>query len=194
MVLKAFALLDKSGDGVVTASDVLHIYDVSKNPDFLERRLTKEQIVQNFLNQFDGPRGNNDGKISQDEFLDYYSDMSMGIPSDEYFVRMLESTWQVPEDENDAETQKTVTHLCKEVRSRVLDLARGGDPVLIKKIFGDFDLNSSGALTIDEVTTMIAKLKISVERKYVHPFFKVIDQDNSGDILFEEFERFITGN
>jgi len=45
MVLKAFALLDKSGDGVVTASDVLHIYDVSKNPDFLERRLTKEQIV-----------------------------------------------------------------------------------------------------------------------------------------------------
>jgi len=64
MVLKAFALLDKSGDGVVTASDVLHIYDVSKNPDFLERRLTKEQIVQNFLNQFDGSRGNNDGKIS----------------------------------------------------------------------------------------------------------------------------------
>ncbi len=93
MVLKAFALLDKSGDGVVTASDVLHIYDVSKNPDFLERRLTKEQIVQNFLNQFDGPRGNDDGKISLDEFLDYYSDMSMGIPSDEYFVRMLESTW-----------------------------------------------------------------------------------------------------
>ena len=55
----------------------------------------------------------------------------------------------MPEDENDAETQKTVTHLCKEVRSRVLDLARGGDPVLIKKIFGDFDLNSSGALTIE---------------------------------------------
>jgi Ca2+-binding EF-hand superfamily protein len=42
MVLKAFAILDKSGDGVVTASDVLHIYDVSKNPDFLEHRLTKD--------------------------------------------------------------------------------------------------------------------------------------------------------
>ena len=65
--------------------------------------------------------------------------------------------------------------LVREVRSRVLELAKG-DPKLIKKIHSDFDLNQSGNLTIDEVTNMIAKLKISVERKYVHPFFKFVDQ------------------
>jgi hypothetical protein len=38
---------------------------------------------------------------------------------------------------------------------------------------------------------MIAKLKISVERKYVYPFFKVIDSDNSGGVEYDEFERYI---
>ena len=50
MVLKAFAMMDKDGSGVITVSDISNIYDVSKNPDFIERRLTKDQILTNFLN------------------------------------------------------------------------------------------------------------------------------------------------
>lgn len=93
MVLKAFAMLDKTGQGVITVQDICNIYDVSRNPDFIEKRLTKDQILMNFLNQFDGARGNNDGKVTLDEFLDYYKDLSMSLPSDEYFVQMMESTW-----------------------------------------------------------------------------------------------------
>ena len=48
-------------------------------------------------------------------------------------------------------------------------------------------------MTIDEVTNLIAKLKISVERKFVYPFFKVIDSNNSGGIEFDEFQAYITG-
>ena len=81
----------------------------------------------------------------------------------------------------------------KEVRTRVLELSRN-DPKLLKKVFSDFDLNQSGHLTIDELTNMIAKLKISVERKYVYPFFKIIDADNSGGIEFAEFEHYIVNN
>jgi Ca2+-binding EF-hand superfamily protein len=42
MVLKAFAMLDKTGDGKITLEDVKEIYDVAGTPDFAERRLTKE--------------------------------------------------------------------------------------------------------------------------------------------------------
>ena len=49
MVLKAFAMLDKNGSGNITVSDVISIYDVSMNPDFLERRATKDQILGAFL-------------------------------------------------------------------------------------------------------------------------------------------------
>jgi Ca2+-binding EF-hand superfamily protein len=80
--------------------------------------------------------------------------------------------------------------LLKEVRLRLLELARN-DPKLIRKVFSDFDLNQSGHLTIDEVTNMIAKLKISVERKMVYPFFKIIDNDNSGGVEYAEFEKYL---
>jgi Ca2+-binding EF-hand superfamily protein len=145
-----------------------------------------------FLNNFEGVKGNRDGKITREEFFDYYTDLSMSVPADEYFVRMMESTWQIPEVE-DPSTKAVVQMLLKEVRLRVLQLAKN-DPKLLKKVFSDFDLNQSNHLTIDEVTNMIAKLKISVERKMVYPFFKIVDADNSGGIEYGEFEKYIVEN
>lgn len=63
------------------------------NPEFLEGRKTRDDILGDFLNNFDGAKGNNDGKVTMNEFTDYYTDLSMSTPSDEYFVRMMESTW-----------------------------------------------------------------------------------------------------
>ena len=61
-----------------------------------------------FLTNFEGTRGNRDGVITKQEFFDYYTDLSMSVPSDEYFVRMMESTWQCPEEDNEAATRATV--------------------------------------------------------------------------------------
>lgn len=204
MVEKAFKMLDKDGSGQLTVSDIskltssqplliVGIYDVSMNPEYIEGRKSKDQILNEFLTNFEGSRGNKDGIISRDEFFDYYTDLSMSVPSDEYFVRMMESVWQCPEDDNDPNLKATVQMLLKEVRLRLLELARN-DPKLLKKVFSDFDLNHSNHLTIDEVTNMIAKLKISVERRYVYPFFKIVDENNSGGIEYPEFEKYIVQN
>jgi Ca2+-binding EF-hand superfamily protein len=192
MVDKAFSMMDRDGSGQLNIQDIGSIYDVSMNPEFLEGRKTREEILQDFLNNFDGARGNNDGIVTKQEWDDYYTDLSMSTPSDEYFVRMMESTWQVPEEENSGVTQQTVSHLLREVKARVWELSRQ-NPQFLQKIFNDFDLNQSGHLTIDEITNLIAKLKISVERKFVYPFFKVVDANNSGGIEFEEFEAYILG-
>ena len=53
-----------------------------------------------------------------------------------------------------------------EVKGRILQLAKN-DPNLLRKIFNDFDLNGTETLTIDEVTNLIAKLRIYVERKFI---------------------------
>ena len=72
---------------------IVGIYDVSMNPDYIEGRKTREQILTEFLSNFEGAKGNKDGIVTRDEFFDYYTDLSMSVPSDEYFVRMMESTW-----------------------------------------------------------------------------------------------------
>ena len=62
---------------------------------------------------------------------------------------------------------------------------------MLRKIFNDFDLNGKQSLTIDELTNIIIKLRISVERRYIYPFFKLIDVNNSGTLEYQEFEDFI---
>jgi len=93
MVDKAFAMMDRDQSGQLTIQDIASIYDVSMNPEFLEGRKTRDEILQDFLNNFDGAKGNNDGVVTKQEWVDYYTDLSMSTPSDEYFVRMMESTW-----------------------------------------------------------------------------------------------------
>ena len=61
MVKKAFAMLDTDRSGVIKVNDIDGIYDVSMNAEFPEGRKTKNEILAEFLNNFDGARGNNDG-------------------------------------------------------------------------------------------------------------------------------------
>lgn len=71
---------------------------MNNHRDFLEGRKSKKEIVEEFLNEFDGAKGNNDGVVTWKEWVDYYTDISMGIANDEYFIQMMESVWQLPEN------------------------------------------------------------------------------------------------
>lgn len=54
MVMKAFSMLDKDGSGVIQVKEIAGIYDVSMNPEFLEGRKTREEILTDFLSNFEG--------------------------------------------------------------------------------------------------------------------------------------------
>ena len=54
-------MLDRQSTHEITVADIINVFDVSKDPEWIERRQTKEQILTAFLNNFDGAKGNNDG-------------------------------------------------------------------------------------------------------------------------------------
>lgn len=193
IVWRAFALMDMDGSGEISAKDVAHLYDVSQHREFIEGTKTKDEILNDFLNSFDGVKGNNDGVISKDEWKEYYTDLSVSIPSDDYFVQMMESVWNICEDEDDDTYHQKINQYVDYVHSQLQNLTGGStDQGLINKIFDDFDLNQNGLITIDEFANMVAKLEISVERKYLRGIFREIDLDKSGAIEFEEFYNFAT--
>lgn len=90
LVGRAFALMDKDGSGVVSGKDIAHLYDVTQAKEFQEGTKTKEEILDDFLNSFDGMKGNNDGKITEQEFIDYYTDLAVSCPTEDYFCVMME--------------------------------------------------------------------------------------------------------
>jgi Ca2+-binding EF-hand superfamily protein len=54
MTKKAFIMMDRDKSGVITKEDLIGIYDVSKNPYFINRQKTKDEILNEFLSNFDG--------------------------------------------------------------------------------------------------------------------------------------------
>jgi len=192
MVKKAFALMDKDGSGTVGVKDISNIYDVSQNQDFIDGKKTKQEIFEDFLAGFEGVKGNDDGKITWNEWLDYYTDLSMSITDDLYFVRMMESVWQFPEDEEASVTKDQINQLVATLRHKLLDFSnQSQDEYVLRQIFKEFDINQSNTLTADELSAMMVKLQISVERKYISAMLKRFDRNQNGVIEFEEFVAFL---
>jgi Ca2+-binding EF-hand superfamily protein len=193
MVKRAFALMDRDGSGKVEAADIYQLYDVSQHREFIEGTKTKDEILADFLNSFDGVKGNSDGVVSWEEWEEYYTDLSVSVPSDDYFVQMMESVWNIAEDEDDSSYKAKIDQYTDYVYSQLQNLTGGSkDQNFIRKIFDDFDLNQNEIITIDEFANMVAKLEISVERKYLRGIFRNIDLDKSGAVEFGEFYDFAT--
>jgi Ca2+-binding EF-hand superfamily protein len=145
------------------------------------------------LDSFDGCRGNSDGTVTKDEWLGYYTDLSVSIPSGDYFVQTMESTWNICEDEDDSTYHHKINQYVDYVHSQLQNLTGDSkDQNPIHKIFDYFDLNQNEMITIDEFASMVAKLEIAVERKYLRGAFREIDFDKSGVVEFHEFYNFDT--
>lgn len=62
---------------------------------------------------------------------------------------------------------------------------------LLRKLFKEFDINKSGYLSLDELHSLLIKLEIPINNRYLHALFVKFDKNKSGTIEFEEFVTFI---
>ncbi|PRD26716.1 UNVERIFIED_CONTAM: Calcyphosin [Trichonephila clavipes] len=94
IIERAFAKMDQSGDGSVTLEDLKGVYSGKEHPDVVEGKKSEDEVLLEFLANFDTPN-KADGKVSKQEFIDYYAGVSASIDLDEYFVTMMEKAWQL---------------------------------------------------------------------------------------------------
>lgn len=63
--------MDKDNSGVITKSDISDLYTTNWHPDVISGKKTVDQILDEFLSNFEGTSGNRDGQVTWDEFLGY---------------------------------------------------------------------------------------------------------------------------
>lgn len=102
---KAFQKLDRDGSGIVDIDDIRDVYNASKHPDVISGKKTESQIFNEFLETFETHHsimnGNQaDGKVTLDEFVEYYTNVSASIDNDEYFALMMNNSWNLNGDAN----------------------------------------------------------------------------------------------
>lgn len=94
LIKQAFKKMDKTGDGVVTVHDLRGVYNAHQHPKYQNGELTEEQIFLLFLKNFDSPN-NPDGKITEEEFINYYAGVSASVDTDAYFDLMMRNAWKI---------------------------------------------------------------------------------------------------
>jgi len=93
LVNLAYDVLDSNDDGRVTLDDIRQAYDASQHPEVLKGRMTEEQVLVQFMDQWDTDK--KDGYVSREEFLEYYADLSCSIDDDDYWELMIRNAWHI---------------------------------------------------------------------------------------------------
>mmetsp|Transcript_25978 Transcript_25978/g.61307 ORF Transcript_25978/g.61307 Transcript_25978/m.61307 type:complete len:298 (+) Transcript_25978:24-917(+) len=187
MVARCFSVMDRDGSGAVTVGDLAGIYNTSKHPDVMAGKITEEQALERFLEGFEG-KGTTDARITMEEFENYYSDLGASVPSDEYFIEMMESVWMIPEKEGKAEAELVARYeviLREKVRQKCRPTE--SEDQKLRSVFAFFDTGEEGSVTIDEFAGACERLGLPLQRKEVRAFFTIYDRDASGTISYEEF-------
>ncbi|XP_075934405.1 calcyphosine-like b [Anarhichas minor] len=94
VVTEAFRKLDKTGDGVITIEDLRGVYNAKYHPKYQNGEWTEDQVFRTFLDNFDSPY-DKDGKVTKDEFINYYCGVSASIDRDVYFILMMRNAWKL---------------------------------------------------------------------------------------------------
>jgi len=99
---KAFGIMDKDGSGILDINDIRQNYNAKSHPDVKAGKKTEDEILLEFLDTFEdhfcdmkGNADSRDGKINLDEWYEYYNNVSMSIDGDDYFLAMMNSTWNL---------------------------------------------------------------------------------------------------
>ena len=94
LVNMAYDVLDRDGNGIVDLQDIKQLYNVSKHPEFISGRKSEDELLMEFMSTFE-VGGVVDGKVTREEFLNYYSQLSSSIDSDVYFELMIRNAWHI---------------------------------------------------------------------------------------------------
>lgn len=93
LIDKAFLKFDRDGNGYIDSRDLRPVYNSSLHPKVQQGLFTEEQAFRDFLSNFNDRQ--RDGRISRDEWNEYYAAISFTIEEDSHFLNLMKTGWRL---------------------------------------------------------------------------------------------------
>lgn len=167
------------------------MFKTNFNSDFVLGRKPEGQVIREFFDMIDR---NQDGKISYEEFRNYYIDVCSMIGGDKGFEDLIRSTWGEFQKQSEL-TQEQVNDYVNLIRERLVTMTKGvEDEFRLQQLYKSFDRHNSGMLSSTELDGLLLKLNIVIPKDVLPLLFKSLDKNRSGYIEFDEFCNFVLYN
>ena len=91
---------------MLEVDDIKGTYNASRHPDVQSGKKTEDEVLAEFLDTFEyhfsllNMERTRDAKISLEEFIEYYTNISMSIDDDEYFEVMMTNAYNLDNKPN----------------------------------------------------------------------------------------------
>ncbi|KAL0881885.1 hypothetical protein ABMA27_001653 [Loxostege sticticalis] len=93
-VEQAFNKLDRDGNGVISIDDIRKVYSLTAHPRYMSGEESTDVIMNAFLANFE-QQDIADGKVTREEFMNYYNGISVSIDNDCYFDLMMRQAFKL---------------------------------------------------------------------------------------------------
>ena len=100
IVEQIFNILDVNQSGFIDIEDIKSKYNAKSHPDVKNGKRTEDEVLLEFLETFENTYNylcgtENDGKVTIEEFMEYYENVSMSIDDDNYFETLMNNAWRI---------------------------------------------------------------------------------------------------
>ena len=100
LIQKVFEKLDVDNKGFINVEDIRSSYNPKRHPDVLNGKKTEPEILSEFIdildyhfNLLNQKRNPNDKRVTLNDFIDFYTYISVLYDDDEYFEDVIIRSW-----------------------------------------------------------------------------------------------------
>lgn len=106
---------------------------------------------------------------------------------------MISKAWGVQESDCAAVNKYDMEHLVAAIRHSLLKSGsqRHTEEFVLRELFREFARDGDGAVTVAELRSMLNKLNLNADDRYLNAFINGCDKNNQGNIEFEELRHII---
>lgn len=170
------------GSVTLSRDQVLAALHPHAYPDVAAGQKTAEDVASHLA------RGLPD-TVAQSDFLRYYADLHCTMPSDAFFVDMLQRVWQVPEADGDAKAEERVQRFLRIIREKCEQKrnARETEPQRLLRAFRYFDEEGTGSTDLASSRKVLAQLGVPLTLSECSELFQRFPHTAEGRLEYPSF-------